>query len=430
MDIQRCRKVFWESYLLDRFSSSTLGRPFAIGDSSISADVPEDENLATRTSPRAEISVFNWLVGLGQLTSEIHHAMNRRHGRGVGSTGALLVPFPDRAVETGDTLSLLRKFHGRLRDWRKIAPCSQLPRNVHEASESFDLAYHETRLWLIRAAIGKLSTGAEMPTRSLLRPCLQSAHSIITSFDSLRRRNLITYTRAYTHLVFVAGIVVVFMINTQVHQQAHESEAPPEVDIEHWIADLDDGSRNPTSEETWSALSTAGDILAWFAEGMPDVVPYTRFFHDLKQGLEKVREESHTQQLASHDGEAPSGMGSQCTIGQVEQMEPSFGSQRTYEQDRAPAFCHPALTEQQTVEQFVPMDPAFPPTGSFPDITQEAVGNGYYSGGHGFSAFSWPFWDVLGMEGFDSSMSGYIWDTIIPWQGSPSLSMETRTPRE
>lgn len=431
VDIQRCHKVFWESYLLDRFSSSTLGRPFAIGDSSISADVPEDESSATHTSPRAEISIFNWLVGLGRLTSEIHHAMNRRPGRGVGGNGALLVSFPDRAVETGDTLSLLRKFNGRLRDWRKIAPCSQLPKHVHEASESFDLAYHETRLWLIRAAIGKLSPGAEMPAKSLLRPCLQSAHNILTSFDSLRRQNLVTFTRAYTHLVFVAGIVVVFMLNTQVHQQAHDSDAPPETDIEHWIADLDDGSCNPTSEETWSSLSTAGDILKWFAEGMSDVAPYTRFFHDLKQGIERVREESHNRQPGSHDRQAHGGIDSQgTTIGQPSQMETFPGSQHTYDQYGAPGFCHPGTTGQETVEQCVSMDPTFQPMGFFPGIAQEAGGEGYYDGDHAFGAFSWPFWDVPGMEGFDSSMSGYIWDTMIPWQGSPSLSIETQMSRE
>lgn len=237
-------------------------------------------------------------------------------------------------------------------------------------------------------------------------------------------------SRAYTHLVFVAGIVVVFMLNTQVHQQAHDSEAPPETDIEHWIADLDDESCNPTSEETWGSLSTAGDILKWFAEGMPDVAPYTRFFHDLKQGLERVREESHTRQLGSHGREAPGGMGSQGTISQASQMETFFGSKSTYDQQGAPGFCHPAPTEQETVGQSVSMDPAFQPMGVFPGVTHDAGGEGYYDGEHGFGAFSWPFWDVLGMEGFDSTMSGYIWDTIIPWQGSPSLSTETRMSRE
>lgn len=436
VDIQRCRKIFWESYLLDRFSSSTLGRPFAIGDSAISADLPEDavsvhmpadQNLESHVGPRPKISIFNWLVGLGQLTSQIHYTMNRRCGRGVGSAGTLLVPLPDRAVKTGDTLSLLRKFHGQLSDWRKMAPCSQFPRYVYEASEFFDLSYHETRLWLIRAAIGKLSSGAGMPPRSLLQPCLQSAHNIITSFDSLRRRNLITFTRAYTHLVFVAGIVVVFMLNTQVRQQALESESAPEIDIEHWLSDLDDGSRNPTSEEIWSALSTAGDILTWFAEGMPDVAVYTRFFHDLKRGLQRMQGENQTRDPGCQGRETPGRMSSQFSTGQLSQMEPCFGSQSTYDQHEIPGFCHLAPTEQGSVEQFVPMDPFFQSMDSFPDITHEAGGQGYYNGGHNFGAFSWPFWDILGIEGVDASMSGYIWDTMIPWQGSPCLSMESRT---
>lgn len=93
------RRVFWESYMIDRYSSITLDRPFAMTDSAIQIGLPADANdeeldaadstgsfpnlssycaasslkdVSTSMQRTTEVSVFSACVRLRQITSKIH----------------------------------------------------------------------------------------------------------------------------------------------------------------------------------------------------------------------------------------------------------------------------------------------------------------------------------------------------------------------
>lgn len=83
-DEQKRRRIFWECYILDRYSSSMLGRPFAIADGDISAGIPAVANDETVRSMPAlshieppalqlptELSVFVFCIRLRRISSRV-----------------------------------------------------------------------------------------------------------------------------------------------------------------------------------------------------------------------------------------------------------------------------------------------------------------------------------------------------------------------
>ncbi|KAF9886792.1 hypothetical protein FE257_011169 [Aspergillus nanangensis] len=284
LDIERCRKLFWESYLLDRYSSSTLGRPFAIGDASIAAPLPRSSDDTN--------SILNWQVGLSQLTSKLYNLLRKRHFS--HTLDITLSPTAD----AGDTLSLLRNFHSCLREWRQKAPFFESPICMEQTQQLFDVLCQESRLRLLRVTIDKLSFGSRMPPQSLLRPCYQAACHIILSFETLRRlpESLVTFNRTYTHLIFIAGLVVAFMINIQLSQDRQRpDDLTSGIDLDYLLDDLlDDHPTYPSAENVWDRLSAAGELLSWFSETIPDVSVYSCCFDNLKRGLDSARPVSRT----------------------------------------------------------------------------------------------------------------------------------------
>ena len=117
---------------------------------------------------------------------------------------------------------------------------------------------------------------------------MHAACQTITIFDSLRRRGLLTYNRPHTHLIFTTGLVLIFSVFVQIHLQEQRNVVNSEVDLGVWWAELDDNTDTPTLQESLAALSTAGNVLTWFAEQMPDIDVHRRFFEVLQRELEKI----------------------------------------------------------------------------------------------------------------------------------------------
>ncbi|KAL0778885.1 hypothetical protein CaCOL14_005143 [Colletotrichum acutatum] len=61
MDVQMKRRVFWQVYMIDRYSSTVLGKPFSIDDRDIEASFPadaNDEDLVTADQFSSDFEAF------------------------------------------------------------------------------------------------------------------------------------------------------------------------------------------------------------------------------------------------------------------------------------------------------------------------------------------------------------------------------------
>ncbi|RKK22453.1 hypothetical protein BFJ66_g16745 [Fusarium oxysporum f. sp. cepae] len=395
--LQQCQKVFWEAYLLDRFSSRTLGRPFAIADRLISTDIPN-----SIPSPHEEdISVFQWLIGIGRLSSQIHSAMEERRPNSASfSVGPSATSTPD----LGEVLCQLRGFHHDLGSWHESAPFFDNPSCLFETREFFELTYQEERLRLIRATIEVLGSKTMLPPDVLLEPCLQAARAIICSFAALRGLNMITFSRAYMHLIFTAALVIVVVLETRIHRQdgpSHKTRSSG-IDAEEWLRDLVDDPWNAEARDIWNDLSVAGSLLSWFADSMPDMAVYNQFFQSLRHHLE----------TAGSSGEQPT----QLVLESAAPGYETHSSRNTPPSDTSNAENNAALNRGDQLDMGGM---------NILDLTSIQIGNPQLSAlSEGGMPEGWPLAYVLGVEGISAGLSEFVWDTVVPWEESPARSSD------
>jgi hypothetical protein len=225
------RRVFWESYMIDRYSSITLDRPFAITDNAIQIGLPADANdeeleaaemsgsfqdlnsfcaassltaVATIMKRTTEMSVFSACVRLRQITSKIHSTFQEKAING-----------SDRSSITarGAVYSNLDRLLHDLQAWRRSAPRFESPSCLYEMQEWYDLLCLRERLLLSRKALDLVPKPKNVPPRDLVTLCLQCAVGAITGFCQLFERKKITFTRSYFQMLFTGGLSIMFCLS-------------------------------------------------------------------------------------------------------------------------------------------------------------------------------------------------------------------------
>lgn len=223
------RRVFWECYMIDRYSSITLDRPFAIPDTAIQVGFPadaDDEEIeaaersgsfpdldsyctaSSITSPpktrNTEMSVLLACLRLRQITSQIHAEFG---GKAIDSHAGKNI------MARGLIYSKLDFLLDQLRQWRCSSPVFDHPRCLYEMQEWHQLLYLREQLLLIRKAIDLVPKRNNSPPRDLLSLCLRSAVDAISIFCRLFRDRKITFTRSYFQMLFTAGLSVMYCLS-------------------------------------------------------------------------------------------------------------------------------------------------------------------------------------------------------------------------
>ncbi|KAJ5280930.1 hypothetical protein N7478_006302 [Penicillium angulare] len=222
------RRVFWECYMIDRYSSITLTRPFAIGDGHIKIGFPVDANdeeieaaeasgafpdldsfgsassLTVGGGRATEMSVFFACLRLRQITSKIHTSFGEK---------AIRQTLANRTTARGVIYSNLDKLLKELQQWRSSTPLFHSPQNLYQMQEWYDLLLLRERLLLIRKTIDIVPKHGNIPPRDLLSLCLECAVGAITGFCRLFEQKKITFTRSYFQMLFTAGVSVMFCLS-------------------------------------------------------------------------------------------------------------------------------------------------------------------------------------------------------------------------
>ncbi|KAF5702378.1 pyrimidine pathway regulatory 1 [Fusarium globosum] len=272
--------------------------------------------------------------------------------------------------------------------------------NIGCSLKFFELTYQEERLRLIRVTIEVLSSKAMLPPAVLLEPCLQAARAIICSFAALRGWNMITFSRAYMHLIFTAALVIVAVLETRTHPQDgrnHKTRSSG-IDADDWLRDLVDDRWSAEARDIWNDLSVAGSLLSWFADSMPDMAVYNQFFQKLRHQLE----------TSGSSREQPPQL-------VLENAAPAYETnppRNTPPSDTSNAENNAALNTG---------DPLGMDGMNALDLTSIQVDNPQFGTlSEGGMPEGWPLAYVLGVEGISAGLSEFVWDTVVPWEESPA----------
>ncbi|GJC79073.1 hypothetical protein ColLi_01911 [Colletotrichum liriopes] len=218
------RRVFWQFYMIDRYSSTLLGKPFAIDDLDIETSFPVDANdedlIAADPSLRDltafqmthiplgpnEMTVFFTSVRLRQISSRIHTEFSKLSRTYSEPSQSHLAP---GYIYT--TLSCLMR---ELQEWRDHAPAFPRPKCLYESQDWYDLLLAREQLYLVRRAIDLMPKRDGKTPRHVSVLYLKTALRTIQVYSSLcQHRPLITHTRSYFHMMFTAGLSVMFCVS-------------------------------------------------------------------------------------------------------------------------------------------------------------------------------------------------------------------------
>lgn len=408
----------------------TLGRPFAIEDAVITTKKTQpwqnfdmdpfhgDLSFVQAGWPsQAEASdrrVSDHLLSLSHITSSLHRSQQTRGSRARDSDTPN-IPRNSTAA-SHSSYGVLFKLRDDLEHWRNTAPRFDYPSCLYQCREYFDLCFHKEKLYLIRVAIDRNPVKGALPPQYLLTPCLDTAHTVIRLFDSLRRQNLATCTRSNTHLVFTTSLIILFLCFAQVHPQYRRPEAElkstSRVDVGSWWAGLLEEGKTPTQLESIEVLAMASTTLAWLAENMPDMRPYAQFLDVLRQELSKEIYRS------SSSGTGPSAVNDQST-GALQPLE-TESQALSNESLRSMAECISDQTFSTiSLDDSMVAQPhgheAFSIGAQGQDISPEGIlfdlfpVEDFTQDGTGTQPMmtSWPFSQMPWMETFNTELSGY-----------------------
>ncbi|RDW64982.1 hypothetical protein BP6252_10633 [Coleophoma cylindrospora] len=246
-------RIFWVVYSLDRTLATIMGRPIGLRDEACELRLPadkEDSQLCdasirprdTGTPPSPTTTAIH-LIKLAKLNSEIKYVANSISHK----TPAHTYPrIPNISEWQSDILE-------RLKQWFSDIPQFQGPGKY--MTKSCELKYHEVRMLLLRP-----SPAIPYPSQHSLQLCYHSAISIIHIFDELYRGDLLIYSWATVHSVFLATITMLYCIWVV-------PAVTKTTKLDVLIADLKSGSNVlSATAEHWTEAKRSRDVLDELSE--------------------------------------------------------------------------------------------------------------------------------------------------------------------
>lgn len=264
--------------MIDRYSSSTLDRPFAIADRDVATPLPahvDDADLAAASalypdlttfetrytgSDPNEMTVFLACVRLRQITSRI-----QRFASVAGKENSRHSPDQLQLLATGNVFCALDELLIALEDWRLATPILTSPKCLYERHEYFEFLHVREKLLLIRRVMEVVPKRKGVPPQHLLALSLRTAARGIELFSGLFEENAITYTRSYFSFLFTAGLSVMLSVSAS-------------------DGSTDDCNYTGSSAKT---LVTCEDTLRRLGEKLPDAKPYVTVFEALHRHVAK-----------------------------------------------------------------------------------------------------------------------------------------------
>jgi hypothetical protein len=210
--------------MIDRYSSTTLNRPFAIQDSDIEIGFPIDvddeviiassrlypnvDAFAATYSPiaPAAMSVFLHCVRLRQISSRIHTDFSKLMAKTADKD------HPKALLLTGHVYTTVNQLLSDLKQWRSMAPYFEFPQCQYERQEWYDLLHAREQLQLVRRAVDLVPKQNGTPPTPMLDLCRVSAIRVIELYGTQYHAGSVTYTRSYFQLMFTAGLSTIFCV--------------------------------------------------------------------------------------------------------------------------------------------------------------------------------------------------------------------------
>lgn len=149
------------------------------------------------------MTIFFVSVRLRQISSHIQTEFSKLRGKIIESS-------PKRNL-AGHVHVVMTKLLKELQEWRSSTPIIQEPSCLYEMQEWYDHLLARERLSVLRRAIDLVPKVHGSPPKDILTVFLRSALEAIDRYHILcQARSMLTHTRSYFHMLFTAGLSVMY----------------------------------------------------------------------------------------------------------------------------------------------------------------------------------------------------------------------------
>jgi len=160
------------------------------------------------------MTIFFVSVRLRQISSHIQTEFSKLRRKTVESS-------PKHTL-AGHVNVVMTKLLKELQEWRSNTPIIQEPSCLYEMQEWYDHLAARERLSVLRRAIDLVPKVNGLPPKEILTVFLRSALEAINRYHILcEKRDMMTHTRCYFHMLFTAGLSVMYCtsVSKQISQE-------------------------------------------------------------------------------------------------------------------------------------------------------------------------------------------------------------------
>lgn len=149
------------------------------------------------------MTIFFVSVKLRQISSHIQTEFSKLRRKALNS--------PSKHLLAGHVHVVMTKLLKELQVWRNSAPIIQEPSCLYETQQWYDHLVARERLSVLRRAIDLVPKVNGSPPKEILTVFLRSALEAIEQYHNLcQKREMMTHTRSYFHMLFTAGLSVMY----------------------------------------------------------------------------------------------------------------------------------------------------------------------------------------------------------------------------
>ncbi|GAB1201966.1 hypothetical protein APSETT445_000564 [Aspergillus pseudonomiae] len=175
--VQRCRRIWWTIYILDRQMTSLMGLPQSIRDDQLHHQLPYFPG-----SPQKAIALSMQIKVIARFVRRLVLTVRGVYGPDGRLNRNFLLRTKSALASAAEVITELRKCYDLRLDESSISGVSRLSAHLH-------LLYHQMRIQTTDSSLESLNSSANV--RKLLQVCIDSAQQILNILMVLQRQNLL-----------------------------------------------------------------------------------------------------------------------------------------------------------------------------------------------------------------------------------------------
>ncbi|KAL3441530.1 fungal-specific transcription factor domain-containing protein [Aspergillus insuetus] len=253
---QMRRRVFWACYISDRHSSSVLGKPMAIQDADIEAELPidADDDLITTGNIDGQM-----LRGMSEVSAQLRQIQLRRITSKIGT----LLYRKAANWQDSDPAKMVDEIIDELDQWRRRFPIVSQPHNVYESIQWRDLNYFRECLKCFRV----LALQSPEYGTSYLDRVTEAASQVVMLYQAMRTKDNLILNWTCVHDMMSAGFTNLYC------------------GIARRDVARNDNMTACSWQEKWSTIHSTTlaviEVLSYIADKWPTATTHVRVFEAL-----------------------------------------------------------------------------------------------------------------------------------------------------